>query len=722
MSRTNLEQAGNAGFAESDLLDYWLLIKKHRGQIFKLTLMVTLLSMLVVFQMTPVYRSTALLLIESSHSRVMTLKDMYGGRRESRDEFNSQVQILHSRPVAETVVRKLKLLESAMALPAADGKKLTQEQVMNSLVGQIQGWLSITPIKMSRIVKISFNSPDRELTAKVANAAADAYIDNDLEARAEMRQKASGWLMQRIDSLRIKLENSEKTLQHFRERENIVDNKGVALSGSGKQFNEVSTNLVTSQMRLAEAKNAFNQVKDQDGQSVEVLGSLPAVLRDPTVQKMKQADAEATRKVNELKSRYAHAHPKMIAANTEQKSAHEALTQAINAVINGISREYEIAQANAGAAANAKEQIKAEIQSLTRKESRLSMLQREVDSNKQLYDSYVNRAKETEAAANLQSTAGRLIDPAMVPFSPIKPQKFRMVVFSMLLGFLFSVVLVFLLDYLDSTVHSVADVEQRLRMGVLGSVRLLEQQEGGAKAALAFMDDPNSAFSESIRDIRTSVLLSAIDEPHRVVMVTSTVPGEGKTTIAINLAFALGQVKKVLIVDADMRRPMVGKTMGEEMVGGMGLVDFLAESATLEECIRSTPNPNVFVLPAGKRFNSPLELISSQKFSDTLDKLKSQFDVVLIDCPPLKPVSDSLVISRYANAVLYVIKTDGAPHQLINAALKRLDEVNAPLLGVVLNQVDFKKADRYGHYSYQYQYAYGQEPSKPQRSFMGIKI
>jgi len=722
MSRTSLEQAGNTSFAESDLLDYWLLIKKHRGQIFKLTLMVTLLSMLVVFQMTPVYRATALMLIESSQSKVMTLKDMYRGQRESKDEFNSQVQILHSRPVAETVVRKLKLAESEMTVLAANGKKMTQEQVMNSLVGKIQGGLIIKPLKQSRIVQISFNSTDRELTAKVANAVVDAYIDNDLEARAEMRQKASGWLMQRIDSIRTKLEDSEKTLQHFREQENIVDNKGVALSGSGKQFDEVSTNLVIARMRLAEAQNAYNQVKEYNSKSVEILESIPAVLKDPTVQKMKQAENEAIRKVNELKGRYAHAHPKMIAANTEQKSAHEALAQAINAVINGISREYEIARANASAAANAKQEIKAEIQSLTRKESRLSMLQREVDSNKQLYDSYVIRAKETEAAVNLQSTAGRLIDPAVVPFLPIKPKKLRIVVLSMLLGFLASVVLVFLLDYLDSTVHSISDVEQRLRMGVLGTVRLLEQEEGGSKPALAFLDDPNSAFSESIRDIRTSVLLSAIDEPHRVVMVTSTVPGEGKTTIAINLAFALGQVKKVLILDADMRRPMIGKTMGEEMVSGMGLVDYLAESATLDDCIRSTPNSNVFVLPAGKRFNSPLELISSQKFSDTLDKLKNQFDVVLIDCPPLKPVSDSLVISRYANAVLYVIKTDGAPHQMINAALKRLDEVNAPLLGVVLNQVDFKKADRYGHYSYQYQYAYGQEPSKPQRSFMGIKI
>ncbi len=732
MSRESPDAAGMATPIAAGLLDYWLLVKRYRGQIFILTLMVTLLAALAVFQMTPIYRGTALLLIENVKSKVLTLNDLYGGQRDSMEAFNSQVQILHSRSVAERVVRKLKLYDHPAMNPrlhkgwfvkeATAAKEVTEDQMVATLVGRVSGGLTIEPILRSQIVRVSFDSTDPELAAKVANAVVDAYIDNDLESRSEMTQKASGWLTLRMESIRSKLEESEKALQLYREQENIVDNKGVVLSGTGKQFEQVATNLISARMRLSEAQAAYNQVKDSKGQPIEVLESIPAVLKDSTVQKMKSAESEATRKVNEYKSRYAPAHPKMIAAETELKSAREGLAQAIKAVINGIYREYEIARDNANAAAGAKAQTQAEIQSISRKESQLSVLQRDVDSNRQLYDNFINRAKETEATANLQSTAGRLIDPAVQPSAPIKPNKFKAIMAALLLGLFASVALVLLRDYMDNTLRSEQDAERRLHVGVLGTVPLLEQKEGGDNPSSVFLGNPDSIFSESIRSIRTSVLLSAIDEPHKVVIVTSTVPGEGKTTIAISLAFALGQIKKVLIIDADMRRPMVGKNLGEVSSTGAGLVDFLAGEAELAQCIRNTSSPNVFMLPAGKRLTSPLELISSHKFGDTIEQLKQQFDVVVIDCPPLKPVSDSLVISRHANAVLYVVKADGVPHQLIGTAIKSLRDVGAPLLGVVLNQMDHKKADRYGHYSYQYKYAYGQEPAKPTRSFLGIKI
>lgn len=720
-NRDHPDPTGHAMQSTSDFRDYWQLIWRHKGQIFLLTLMVTLLATLAVYQMTPVYRGTALLLIENGKSKVMTLNDLYGGQRETVEAFNSQVEILRSRSVAERVVRKLKLVESPEAIsPSAKG--LPETQRIDALVGQIRGGLTIEPVLRSQIVKVGFDSPDRELAARIANAVVDAYVDNDLESRSDMTQKASGWLLQRIESTRARLEESQKALQRFREQENIVDNKGVVLSGTGRQFEEVSTQLTGARMRLAEAQGIYDQVKGHRGEPVEKLESIPAVLRDPMVRQMKNAETDAARKVNEYKSRYAPAHPKMIAAESELMSAHEALANAVKAVIDGIYREYDLARANAGAAASAKAQAQAEIQSITRKESQLSALQHEVDSNRQLYDTLIGKAKETEAAANLQSTAGRLIDPAVPPTHPVKPNKVKAILGAFLLGLLASVALVFLRDYLDNTVRSEQDVEHRLHMGVLGVVPLLGRKEGGGNPSSVFVDDPDSIFAESIRGIRTAVLLSAIDEPHRVVMVTSTVPGEGKTTVAISVAQALGQLKRVLIIDADMRRPTVGKNIGVGVDNGLGLVDFLAGEAEMKACVRATENPNVFVLPAGKRLNSPLELISSQKFGATIEALKKQFDVLVIDCPPLKPVSDSLVIARYANAVLYVVKADGAPHQMISSAIRSLREINAPLPGVVLNQMNLKKADRYGPYSYQYKYAYGHEPVKASRTFMGIRI
>jgi polysaccharide biosynthesis transport protein len=718
---------------ELNLLDYWLLIRKHLRQILGLAFAVTLLATLVVFQMTPVYRSTALLLIENSKSKTLSLSDLYDIQGSAGQEsFNSQVQILKSRPIAEIVVKKLELNKNAIFNPPespgwfaseAEGTAAEIEaRQFERLIDKLSKNLTIEPVLKSQIVKISFDSTDKVLAAQVANALADAYIENDLESRSQMTQRANIWLTQRMEGLRKKLEQSEKVLQQYREQENIIDSKGVVLSGSAKQLEEISTNLIAARQRMAEAESAYNQVNSHQGEPIAAMESLPSVLKSEAVQRMKAAEADAERKLNELKSRYTENHPKVIAAATDLISAHEAVQHQIERVVDGISRDYDLAKANVSANTRALSRIKADIQNLTRKEFQLGVLMREAESNKQLYDLFVNRAKETDVASNLQSTAGRVIEPAEVSLDPLKPKKKLIIGIALVLGLLAGIAFVFVLDYLDNTLHTVEDVERRLGVEVLGAVQIMPKNSSGeAVAARAFLQDPNSAFSESVRTVRTAVLLSSIDEPHRVVMVTSTIPGEGKTTISINLAFALGQMKKVLLIDGDIRRPNLARAIGG-MEGVRGLVDYLADEAPLQDCIQATENPNVFVLAAGKRFNSPLELLSSQRFSETIAKVKEMFDVVVIDCPPLKPVSDALVISRYANALLYVVKADSTPYQMARAAIKRLVSIDAPLLGVVLNQPDSKNADRYGQYSDQYEYAYGQENKAAPRTFLGIKI
>ncbi len=419
---------------ESNLLDYWLLVRKHYKQILGLAMVVSILAALVVFQMTPIYRSTALLLIENSKSKALTLSDLYDIQSSGGQEsFNSQVQILKSRPIAEWVIKKLNLMQDVTFNPPkkngwfssqADGATAESAvKELESAVNRFEGALTIEPILKSQIVKISFDSPDKELAAKVANAVAEAYIENDLESRAQMTQRASAWLTERMNGLRVTLEESEKKLQAYREHENIIDTKGVELSGSGKQLEEISTNLIAMRQRFAEAEGVYVQVKGKQGQPVEVLESIPAVLKSTSVQQMKEAESVAQRKLDELLSRYTHLHPKVIAAESELKSAKVSLKREIDAVINGITQEYELAKNNVVATSRAMDMIKSDIQGLTRKEFQLGVLQREAESNKQLYDLFVNRAKETDVASNMQSTAGRVVDPAVVENVPLKPKK-----------------------------------------------------------------------------------------------------------------------------------------------------------------------------------------------------------------------------------------------------------------------------------------------------------
>jgi capsular exopolysaccharide synthesis family protein len=235
-----------------------------------------------------------------------------------------------------------------------------------------------------------------------------------------------------------------------------------------------------------------------------------------------------------------------------------------------------------------------------------------------------------------------------------------------------------------------------------------------------FLDDPQTSFSEAIRTIRSGVMLSAIDSPKKIVLVTSSVPEEGKTTVAANLAFALGQVKKTLLIDADMRRPKIGRVLGGANSNLIGLSQLVTGEAALERCVYPVQGGmQLSVLPAGRIPPNPLELLASHRFTDAMERLAAHFDVIVIDSPPVQLVSDALVLSNIATEVVYVVKADDTPYPLARMGIRRLRRVNAPILGVVLNQLDVLRADRYyGEYSgygkryYGKKYSYGYTPKK----------
>ncbi len=695
---------------ENDLLDYWRTVVKHKRSIAGLSLLSGALAILVVFNMTPVYRSTATIMIQTERPKMLSMDDMYNVQQGSPTDFyQTQSEILKSRGLAEKVARRLDLVHNPVMDPRQQKQPFwkkwlgsaqsapSDDQVLKSVVAELRSGLNIELVRNSQIIKISFDSVDRKLAAAVPNAFADAYIDSDLEARVQMTQKANAWLTERMVGLRQKLEESEQALQAYREQANIVDTKGIALNGAGKQLDQISVDLIAARQRLAEAETAYSQVRGLQGEPLSAYEAVPAVLKNVLFQQAKESESRAEQKVAELSQRYGNLHPKMIAAQSDLKSAKQNLGRQINAVVGAIQNEYEMAKANEIAAERAQGQVRSDIQNISKKEFQLNVLQRDVDSNRQIYDLFMNRAKETNIGANLQSTIARVVDQAIVSDAPYKPKKGLIVLLAVMVGLFLGTLLAFLLEYLDNTVKDGEDVENKLGLNLLGTVGILDRQE----PARAFIEEPNSGFSESIRSIRTSVILSALDAPHKVVMVTSSAPQEGKSTICMNLAFSLGQMKKVLLIDADLRRPSLGKLLSDD-ASAPGLLDYLAGNAEIADCIHKTIESNVSLIPSGRVMTNPLELLSSRRFGELIEKLGGMFEMVVIDCPPVSAVSDALVLSRHANAVIYVVKADETPYQLAHSGIKRLREINAPLLGVVLNQVDLRKSEQYGAYRYGY--------------------
>jgi polysaccharide biosynthesis transport protein len=700
-----------------DLVEYWRAIAKRRWSIVGLTILVAILAMLIVNNIQPTYRATATLLIEQGKSKIVSIEEVYSQGIIQREYYTTQVEVLKSDDLARKVVKKLNLashpdfdprqrhpsvIGRLMGGPSpADIAAISEDAAFKSAVGRFKRGLQIQLVRNSQLVQISFTAFDAELAGKVPNILAETYIENDLDARMAMTQKASEWLRERMGELRTKVDQAEKALQDYRDRERIVDAKGVSMSGAGRQLEALTGSLVEARQKRAEAESAYALVQQiKSGRAQANYDSVPVVLKNPLVQSMKLAEADAERRLSDAAKRYGPEHPKMIQAKAELEAARENTRRQVEIAVAGLAKEAEQARANESAVASALAQSKADIQGINRKEFQLGVLERDVLQNRNLYDMFVNRLKETSATGDLQTTVARVIDPATTPSGAYSPNKNQIVTIAAIIAFVVAALLALLLDRLTNALNSTSDVEHRLGVPALGVLQKIKGfSKKGFVSELAFFNDTQSTFSEAVRTVRTSVLMSALDEPHKVVVITSSVPEEGKTTLSFNLSCALGQVKKVLLVDGDLRRPKIGKLVGRD-TRAPGLADLVAGQAQVSQCVFFDERAGIHILSAGTVPPNPLELLSSRRFEDVITKLKEAFDIVLIDSAPLQLVSDAQVLSQFASSVIYVVKADATPYQVAQNGLKKLRRVNASILGVVLNQLDLEKAEKYyGEYS-----------------------
>ena len=724
-----------------DLVRYWRAISQSKWRIVVLAIAVGVLATLVANSLRPTYRSTATMLIESNKPKLVSIEEVYSQLSSSSAAFyQTQAEILKSRELAGRLVKIMNLAEHPALDPRKRPPAFWQEwmpqgwfdqaaktppsaaAIETSVIGTVMGALTVVPVRNSQLIRISFDSYDGELAAAVPNALAELYIDSDLEARLKMTQKATSWLTGQSADLRKKLLEAEQALQQFREREKIIDTKGLSQSGATNQLQALQGSLNEARNKRAEAENMYTQVQAAvRGKSQESLESLPAIQKNPIVLQSKAQEAEAEKRFSEASRRYGAEHPRLIAAESDLKTARDNLRRQIAAVAQSVTREFEVAKANEAATERNFTAARADIQNLNRKEFQLASLEREVATSRQFYDMFVQRFKETNISGEMQSAIARVIDPAIAGGAS-GPNRERIVVIAVLIALLTGAGLALLIERLNNTFKTTHDVEAKLGVPMLGVVQITKVARG-RQLERVFLEEPQSAFAESIRTIRSGVMLSSLDSPKKIIVITSSIPEEGKTTVAINLAFALGQVKKTLLIDADMRRPRIGKVLGGKSNALLvGLSQLVAGEAPLEQCIYPVKDTNLHVLPAGRVPPNPLELLASNRFTEVLAKLGEIFDVILIDSPPTQLVSDALVLSNLATEVVYVVKADDTPYPLARVGIKRLRRVNAPIVGVVLNQLDMEKADRYyGEYSgygrryygkYGKKYGYGYGPAK----------
>lgn len=722
-------QLGLSEESKLALLDHWRSVKKRKWPILGLATALAALGAAVAFSMTPVYRSTATVLIEPGKPKFLSMEDMLGGAMQTKEHYQTQVEILKSREVALRTVNSMKLwtdpqfdprksdasvtarIKSMVGL-AAPQKDWTEEALADSAVKPVMTNLSVEPVRLSQLVKVSFDSPDARLAARVANDISSNYIDSDRDAKFKLAQSLNGWLEKRASTLRENLLESEKALQAYREEKGLISLSGSAQGLAGMQISEASQRLAEARSKRMQLEGTYNMVA---GASNSDYSNVPGVANSPAVQLAIQQEGAAQKLVVELSENLGPNHIKMQEAQSALAAAKRYLAEQRRAAARSLVQEYTLARQAEKSLETALNSATGNVQDVNRKEFQLQVLEREVSSNKQLYDLFMSRAKEMDAGSDLQAAVARIVDPAVVTTTPVRPNKGQIILVAFVLGLMTGAMGAVLLDRLDNTIKGSESAEIKLQQPVLAVLPALTG-EALENVATLFIREPNSHHAEAIRTARTGIQLSDVDQRHRLIMVTSSVPAEGKTSTSINLALALAQTKRTLLIDADMRRPQVGVRLGMAS-NAKGLSNLVTGSATLKDCVHQIEGSTLLVMPSGDVPPNPLDLLVSQRFKDVLRHLQPQLDFIIIDTPPVELVSDAVAVAQMATSTIYVVRATETPVPVIRKGLSRLQRSGANIMGVIVNGLNFDDAQRYygesvnGGYGNTYYHGYSQQPT-----------
>ena len=729
---------------EVHLRDYWRVIRKRQWTVIAFFLIVLITTAIATYTMKPIYRGTVTIQIDRENPSFVDFKEIFSVNMWDLDYYQTQYKILESRTLAKRVVQSLKLAEhpeflpqpetpfqkwksnlfhSVFALfksPKKDENKPAQTSTQSApeadketaLVGQFLGNLKVEPIRNSRLVKVHFDAMNPELAAQVPNSLAAGYIQQSLESRFTSMEQARDWLSNQIDILKGKVERADEALQEFGSRHGIVslDEKENIIMQRLTELNDTLTKAESERM----AKEAlFRQSKDKD------FDSLPTILENKVIQDLKQTLNQLDAQYTKLLETYKPEYPEMVRLRKQVASVEKRLDAETQKVIGGIRNEYESSRRKEALIRAAFEEQKTRVMAMKDRAIQYNILKREADTNRELYRDLLQRMKQAGVSAGITASNIKVIDPAEVPGGPYKPNVKMNLLLAMVVGLFLGVGLAFFFEYLDNTIKTPEDVEQLIRLPSFGMVPELtydkkKRSEKGAfyPVELVTHGHPKSVLSEAYRNIRTSILLSFSEKPPKKIAVTSANPFEGKTTTVINTAIALSQTgAQVVVIDGDMRKPRIHKVFEADGENGKGLSNYLSGIAELKMIVKKTEVPNLYYIPAGPIPPNPSELLGSKLFTTMLQALATKFDHIILDSPPVLGFADAAIISSAIDGVILVAAGGKTPKETLQHAKEALQQVNAKILGVVINRVDIQKS-YYGYYYYRYHYYYGKEKKK----------
>jgi capsular exopolysaccharide synthesis family protein len=704
---------------ELHLRDYLKTLEKRKYIALAAFVVVFVFAALKAHFTVPVYRATTTVLIQKSEPPGVSLANSYYYGWDP-DFYQTQIQVIKSALIGEKVVALLKQqadreyrepMKRSLFSIFRGGKStaaIVKDFSAPGLAKQISGGLAVNLVKDSKILNISYASSNPEYAALIANTAAQAYMEELLEMNIRSTRYAIDWLTEKSEEEQAKLKKAEKELQSF-----VKDADIIALEYRLKVIPE---ELSALSVQLAEAEtvrkeretvisNILRHADDPRG-----LEAIKVIESDASVMALKEQVLEAEQNVRTLSKKFTAKHPTMLAAARDLAILQTKRKEEVQRVIDSLQNEAELAKAKEEDLRNRIAAIKEEAFGLKDEFIQYQVMRLGADTNRQFYDALLKKTKEYTINEQLQSIQVSVLEKAEVPSRPVTPDKPKSILFGLFLALFAGAGAAFFVEYLDQTVKSPEELERKTGLPVLGLIPLFKEK--GKNIEEILVKDPSSYLSESYKGLRTSVLLSSVDSPPKSILVTSMIPGEGKTTTAINLAVATAQSGyKVLLVDCDLRKPQIHKQFGVKNM--KGLSTFLA-GVSNDDIISDTPVPNLSVMAPGPVPPNPSELISSRKMERLLERMKEKYDIIIFDSPPLLTVADSMVISRYLDVTLVITRAGKTNYEMVRRGLKMLKEIKTPILGAVINAHEEKKSGYYTYYKYYDQYYKDEEQAQYQ--------
>lgn len=729
---------------EIHLLDYWRVLLKRRNIAITFFAVVVGLVAVYSFVATPIYQGAAQVLFELQNNQTMTFGEggaAYIQMKDPNEYFQTQKEILASRAFADRVVRKMQLDKNPYYLEKKDKiingfpggviKKVKDaiknlfplkkqedpfptvallQEVDPDLTDIVLNEVEVELSKGSNIMKVNYNSENPMVAAVMATGTASAYIEHNLDIRIKPFKDAVEWLSARVTESKSKVEDTEKELQQYREGKGIVsfETKENVIT---QKLQELVSQLVQTEGKRQESEIRYRQIQSVIDRP-ELLTTVPDIMNNLVIQGLRNDELTIKKQLSDLSDKYGAKHPQIVKANSQLEMVQKNIIAEARKMLNAAKTDYEIALSRETSLRRTIEGQKQEVLDLSRKAIDFNVIAGESGSNKQFYDLLLKKLQEASLSSGINISNAQIIDSAVIPKQPVKPKRLLYILLSIIVGLFGGVFAAFFVEYMDDSIKTTEDVEKTLGLPFLGLVPLEKE-----KGPLYITSAPKSVIAESYRTIRTGIMLSTAEKPPKVILVTSTVPEEGKTTTSANLALAMAQIgEKVLLIDGDMRRHNLHEVFNLDNT--IGLSDVIVGRENLSSAIKPINGmPNLNIITGGTIAPNPSELLGSNRMKELLSGFREKYDRIIIDSPPLMAFSDSLVLSRLADGVVLVIWGGNTSGDIIKKASQSLLGVNAKMLGVVINRIDISKKNAYYYYPhYKYTAYYSGERDKKKKA------